>query len=990
MRSLFVVFLLNSFFFCYAQNETKIDSVNLLLQKTTSVNEKLSLHKEALYLKTAVDLEGLIVNVEALKEMGKEEDCPSCLGVALYWEGLYHYLKGDLQKGVPFFETAIVEAFAAKDYYTGNRSNTLLSGVYFGLNDYVKSEKYAQNLIEFGKSQPEITDAYIDGYFMMGLINDDQSYYSLAINNYNIADSLNTVKKGANYYSYQAKLYNNLSIVFIQIKDFKKAQLYLNKTRENYAKDDNIEGLNSVKQNISYLRVEESRFSEAIPSLLETKDFYESLGMTHRAGEADYLLGRAHFGLKEYRKSIPFLENAIEIFKTSGDTLNAGLGHKYLGDSYFHLKELSNSEKNLSIANNTFGKLNAHRNQLNTLKSLTTLYEARGDYLYAIKRFREIDSINTIFQTKQNEKRVFELDTQHQTKKKEQEIALLQAQNETAEAKRKNQRNILLGGIGLISLAGIFLLLGYRNRKKTNDKLRELDGMKSSFFANISHEFRTPLSLIAGPIEEQLRKKDIDDSEKKSLETAQRNSQRLVTLVDQLLDLSKLEAGHFTLRVQTSQLGTFLKGIVSSFEYAATAKSCSYCSQILIEDNHWFDQDMVEKITTNLISNAIKYSSEKAEIQVLASVVDSHLKLTVRNTGTALNEDELSNIFNRFYRANEEQVGSGIGLAHTKELVALHKGFISAASDRDWTTFEVNLPVSEAAFTDTEKKTIEEGTLTTPAFAKAQQTHTPPIEDKEVHLDKLQENNPILLIVDDNEDLRNYVSSLFQDQFTIVTEKNGKDGFTKALEVVPDVIITDLMMAEEDGLTFTKNCKTNEATSHIPIMMLTAKAGNENELIGIETGADAYLTKPFSTEILKATVHNLQESRRILQERFSQEVVLLPKDIATNSIDEKFIENLQAVMDQKLVESDFNTEAFAQAVGMSRMQLHRKLKALTGLSSTEFIRNQRLKLAAQLLKKSEINVSQVGYTVGFNNHSYFTKCFKEQYGCSPSEYIKKF
>ena len=336
-------------------------------------------------------------------------------------------------------------------------------------------------------------------------------------------------------------------------------------------------------------------------------------------------------------------------------------------------------------------------------------------------------------------------------------------------------------------------------------------------------------------------------------------------------------------------------------------------------------------------------------------------------------------------------MGSGIGLAHTKELVALHKGSIRAISENGWNIFEVHIPVSEESFASHEKVTNEKDH----AFAKLPSNITesqtaPSFEDKEVHLDKLQDSNPILLIVDDNKDLREYVSSLFHENFAIVTEVNGKSGFAKALDVVPDIIITDLMMPEEDGLTFTKNCKTNEATSHIPILMLTAKAGDENELIGLETGADAYLTKPFSTEILKATVHNLQESRRRLQERFSQEIVLLPKDIATNSIDEKFLENLQDVMDQKLVESDFNTEAFAQAVGMSRMQLHRKLKALTGLSSTEFIRNQRLKLAAQLLKKSEINVSQVGYTVGFNNHSYFTKCFKEQYGCSPSEYIKKF
>lgn len=728
-----------------------------------------------------------------------------------------------------------------------------------------------------------------------------------------------------------------------------KAVLYLKEVKTDY-----LDHVSTGDYHVTYASVLLKK-SDTIAYLKQSKlayDIRKGTKSNFQRAIAQWTYSRALYVKKDYRESIDLAQQSADYFS------------KLDPPDYGRLSSLYTS------LSRSYRKLNQHKKAF----EYVALYEAVNDSL-ASNSLKE---------------KGIELETKFQAERKEQEIALLQAQNETAEAKRKNQRNILLGGIGLTSLAGIFLLLGYRNRKKTNDKLRELDGMKSSFFANISHEFRTPLSLIAGPIEEQLKKSHIDDKEKKNLETAQRNSQRLVTLVDQLLDLSKLEAGHFMLRVQKSELGTFLKGIASSFEYAAAAKSCSYSSQIHIDNDHCFDRDMIEKITTNLIGNAIKYSPEEAEIQVKASVVDNRLKLSVRNTGTALNDDQLSNIFNRFYRANEEQVGSGIGLAHTKELVALHKGFISASSDKGWTTFEVNLPVSEAAFTDIEKKRIGEDNLKTPAFAKAQQAQNPSIEDKEVHLDRLQNNQPILLIVDDNEDLRNYVSSLFQDQFTIITEKNGKEGYAKALEVVPDVIITDLMMPEEDGLTFTKNCKTNKATSHIPIMMLTAKAGDENELVGIETGADAYLTKPFSTEILKATVHNLQESRRILQERFSQEVVLLPKDIATNSIDEKFLENLQEVMDQKLVESDFNTEAFAQAVGMSRMQLHRKLKALTGLSSTEFIRNQRLKLAAQLLKKSEINVSQVGYTVGFNNHSYFTKCFKEQYGCSPSEYIKKF
>jgi len=251
-----------------------------------------------------------------------------------------------------------------------------------------------------------------------------------------------------------------------------------------------------------------------------------------------------------------------------------------------------------------------------------------------------------------------------------------------------------------------------------------------------------------------------------------------------------------------------------------------------------------------------------------------------------------------------------------------------------------------------------------------------------------KENNPILLIVDDNADIRTYVSSLFESTYTILKAKNGQEGIDLAIERIPDIIISDIMMPVKTGIDLCNMLKVDERTSHIPIILLTAKAGEEHEIKGIKTGADDYVTKPFNEELLKTRVEKLIENRKKLQLRYSQEVILRPKDITITSVDEQFLERLQKVLDNKLLESSFSIENFSKAVGMSRMQLHRKLKALTGLSASEFIRSQRLKLAAQLLKKSEINVSQVGYSVGFNDHAYFSKCFKEMYHCTPSEYVK--
>ncbi|MGB5700783.1 response regulator transcription factor, partial [Muriicola sp.] len=256
---------------------------------------------------------------------------------------------------------------------------------------------------------------------------------------------------------------------------------------------------------------------------------------------------------------------------------------------------------------------------------------------------------------------------------------------------------------------------------------------------------------------------------------------------------------------------------------------------------------------------------------------------------------------------------------------------------------------------------------------------------EEVHDDTL----PILLLVEDNTDLITLLTDTFKNEYKVLTANNGEEGINTALEMVPDIIVSDVMMPIKDGVELTKTLKKDERTSHIPIVLLTAKAGDENKLIGIDVGADDYMTKPFNQKILVSKVENLIALRKKLRSRYSQEVILKPKDIAISSVDEQFLEKVQKVLDQNLVESSFTIDAFSEAVHMSRMQLHRKLKALTGLSASEFVRSQRLKLAASILKKSDINISEVGYRVGFNDPAYFAKCFKEAYNCTPSQFVNQ-
>ena len=544
-----------------------------------------------------------------------------------------------------------------------------------------------------------------------------------------------------------------------------------------------------------------------------------------------------------------------------------------------------------------------------------------------------------------------------------------------------------IGSIVLLFLTAIYLLFRYTVHRKTAKKLQELNQAKSNFFTNISHEFRTPLTLISGPIQQQLSKETLTPTERENFQAANRNSKRLLSLVDQLLDISKLEAGNLNLKVDQQPILPFIGSLADSFTYITKEKDITYLKYInQTEVTTYFDADVLEKILINLLSNAVKYTPKGGTVICNASVNNNELQAIIKNTGKGLNKTEQVKIFERFYQINENKEGIGIGLALVKELVILHKGSITIESTpNEWTTFTVKLPINKNAFSKEEMSELTESKPSEIVVLESELNVTESQEEPNIE----NPDQPILLIVDDNYDIRTYVSSIFKNNYTILKAKNGQEGIDLAIEHIPDIIVSDVMMPVKNGIELCNTLKNDERTSHIPIVLLTAKAGEENELEGIKTGADDYITKPFHEELLKERIKKRIEIRNKLQLRYSQEVILRPKDIAITPVDEQFLERMQKILDTKLIEPSFSIEDFSKALGMSRMQLHRKLKALTGMSASEFIRSQRLKLAAQLLKKSEINVSQVGYSVGFNYHAYFSKCFKDVYHCTPTEYSKK-
>jgi signal transduction histidine kinase/DNA-binding response OmpR family regulator len=569
---------------------------------------------------------------------------------------------------------------------------------------------------------------------------------------------------------------------------------------------------------------------------------------------------------------------------------------------------------------------------------------------------------------------------------------------------------LIIGSIAFVIWRSQLRRIRLRNELKMKQfeaqKLQEIDHLKSRFFANISHEFRTPLTLILGPMEQMLSGM-FKGNLKETYRIIIRNGKRLLQLINQLLDLSKLEAGRMTLQARPLELIRLLKALVQSFSSLAERKKITLTfkaeeESILV----YADKDKLEKIVLNLLSNAFKYTqaggtisvkvttSSKAD-QPVASTDDGFVELRIADTGLGIAGEHLEKIFDRFYQADEtydqERSSTGIGLALVKELVELHHGEIFVDSRiNEGTEFCVRLPLGKAHLKDEEivDKPAAEAVPDSPVDADlfvAELDSSRAIEKEPAIPD---EEATIVLIVEDNLDVRSYIREILEPFFRIIEAYNGQEGLDKAVEVIPDLVVSDIMMPGMDGYELCKRLKTDERTSHIPVILLTARAASESKLEGLETGADDYIVKPFDSKELLARVKNLIKIRRQLRQRFSREIILKPQDIAVTPMDAVFLQKVQTVVDAHLDDEDFSIEMLGHEVGMSRSQIHRKLRALVDQSASRFIRSMRLQRAVELMKKRAATLTEIAYMTGFHSQAYFTTCFQEQFGCSPKAYLK--
>ncbi len=537
--------------------------------------------------------------------------------------------------------------------------------------------------------------------------------------------------------------------------------------------------------------------------------------------------------------------------------------------------------------------------------------------------------------------------------------------------------------------------LSFKNQVKMDEAVlrerEEMDKMKSNFFANISHEFRTPLTLILGPIK-QISEKIKDNKTKNELKIIYKNAGKLLRLVNQLLDLSKVESGNMKLQTDPQNIVSVIKILVLSFSsYAERKKIKLKFDSTQEEIIAYIDKEKIEKIVTNILSNAFKFTPEGGIIELKLSNNLEYVNISIRDTGIGIPKEKISKIFDRFYQVDgthkRDHEGTGIGLALSKELIELHKGKIKVEStEGEGSIFTISIPLGEKLYKEEEicKPVNKENTVYNliPESKFFEETNSEKIDANMF----VETEKPILLLVEDNSDVRSYIRENMEKDYTVLEAVNGEEGLKKSIEHIPDLIISDIMMPKMDGIELCEKLKTDKITSHIPVILLTAKATSNDKIIGFETGADDYILKPFDAKELKVRIKNLINQRKKLQEHFRQKGIFDFDNGHISSIDQKFLKKTLEVINQYISDPGFSVDKLADEINLSRSQLHRKLVGIIGESPGDLTRRIRLSKAAKLVEEKFGNISEIAIEVGFNNPANFAQSFRNQFGVSPSKY----
>ena len=518
-------------------------------------------------------------------------------------------------------------------------------------------------------------------------------------------------------------------------------------------------------------------------------------------------------------------------------------------------------------------------------------------------------------------------------------------------------------------------------------QLEEATHAKLVFFTNVSHDFRTPLTLVADPVEQLLEDKALTPRQQSLLKVVHKNVHILLRLVNQILDFRKYENDKLELVRANMNLRVQLQEWSHSFQTLALKKHIHFVLEVNDDRADYLmavDAEKMERVYFNLLSNAFKFTPENGTITVTLSTLTKeeggrYARLVVADTGSGISVQHIRHIFDRFYQIDVNHAGSGIGLALAKAFVELHGGEITVDSvEGKGTVFTVDIPMTVVE--EPSADLVQEPRIT-------QQTVVEELEDMETEEQIPDENKECILIIDDNADVRDYVKSLLKEEYTVIEAPDGRAGLKKAMKYVPDAIICDVMMPVMDGLECCRKLKTELQTSHIPVMLLTACSLDEQRIQGFECGADSYISKPFNSKLLLVRLRNLMDNHKRLKQFFGDKTTLSKESVS--DVDKGFVDRFRELIEENLADSELSVEDLGGKMGLSRVQLYRKIKALTNYSPNELVRIARLKKAASLLASSEKTISEITYEVGFTSPSYFTKCYKDYFGESPTDFLKR-
>ena len=905
--------------------------------------------------------------------------------LSLYKLGTLSFHKKVDTSSIKYLDKGIKKAKA-------NNDNFLIAEGYYHLSKFHEVEGNFPKALDFINRALKIYKALnkqreeASCYSSIGHIYNNLSNYEKALELYfkalRIYETLNN-KNG------QAIIFTNIGNIYLQTSNFDDASDYFLKAMAIDKESNDREGILVSFLNLGVAQQKMANYNTAITYFEEALIIARELNL--RFDEAILMgnMGATFRSQKKYEESLSYLLDALGIKKELKKWRSVAHTYNDISETYLEMGNLLEAKRYASeaIAVPEGADLNQLREAYNLLAKSSYRLGNLDAYTYQQKGNSIKDSI---FSIEANAK-MDELEIAYQTSKKEDQIINLTAQNKAAEFKRRSY----LAGSVMVSM--VLLLLFNQQRLKTRKnrellkKEKEVERMKSQFFANISHEFRTPLTLILGPIE-SMQSLVKDPKMSYNLDVMKKNAGKLLFLINQLLDLSKLEAGKLKLEVVKNDVVPIIRGVTMAFHSMAEIKEIEL--HLTTDTDYleaYFDKEKLETIMVNLLSNAFKFTPPKEKIGVQFSGNEMNkfgkcYTIGISDTGRGIPLVDLPHIFNRFYRSSQVREklneGTGIGLALTKELVELHRGTITVESKVDrGTKIVVQLPVDRIQFqADEITAKVRRGDYREDVLIN--NLNSTELQNSTIDTDQAK---PMLLLVEDNEDVMRYIKDVFQDDYTVLEAIDGEEGIDMALEQVPDMIISDVMMPKKDGYEVCNTLKKDERTSHIPIILLTAKASLQNKIEGLETQADDYVIKPFVPQELKLRVKNLIASRKKLQEKYKHEMILKPSEITVNSVDQSFLENIMNVVEDNIGNEEFSVEQLGQIIGMSRSQLHRKLKALLDQAPNQFIRSFRLRRAHNLLSQNAASTSEIAYQVGFGSPSYFTKCFREQYGYTPSD-----